>query len=134
MPPLTLKSRRSTHRELMKSHAAVWTRSSGMSLSDMMSQMSHLVTSSDQTSWTVVLTVVVSVVEKPCKQKRSRGGEFTLKRCAAKEISGEDQMRWLRMRDLVSSEMLYTRKLRGKSASSLLASGQGGDTFTSWSS
>lgn len=96
--------------------------------------MSHLVTSSDQTSWTVDLTVAVSVVEKPCRQRRSNGGEFTLKGCAAKEISGEDQTRWSRMSDLVSSEMLYTKKLRGKSASSLLVSGHGGDTFASISS
>jgi hypothetical protein len=50
------------------------------------------------------------------------------------EILGEDQMHWSKMSDLVSSEMLYTKKLRRKFASSLLTSGHGGDTFMSWPS
>lgn len=68
--------------------------------------MSHWVTSSVQMSFTAVLTVFVSVVEKPCRQNRRSGGELTWKGWAAKVISVEDQMRWFRMRFLVSSEML----------------------------
>lgn len=43
----------------------------------------------------------------------------------------DDQTHWFKMSDFVSLEILYIRKLRGRFASSVEASGQGGDTFIS---
>lgn len=104
----------------------------GMSLSARISPMSQRVTSSDHVSKTASLTVLTSVVEKPCRQKRRRGGVLMLNWWAVKVTSGEDHMRWDMMIFFVSSEKLYAKKLRGCSSSSLMeVSGHGGDTFTS---
>jgi hypothetical protein len=58
---------------------------------------------------------------------------LTLNWWAAKVTSGEDHIRCERMMFFVSSEKLYARKLMGCSSLSLMvASGHGGETFTSW--
>jgi len=95
--------------------------------------MSHKATSSVHALYTVALTMFVLVVENSCKQKRRSGGETTWKGRAVKVISMNDHMCWSRIIDIISSDRLYAKKLRGRAVFSMIASGQGGETFASCS-
>lgn len=80
-------------------------------------------------SATVCLTISALDVVNPARQNKRVGGLLQLKGKASRVISAADQMRWVRMVFLVSSDMLCTRKPTGKSFESLPPWGCGGETL-----